>query len=327
MLFITNRALKEGPVTVPGRKVRFNLDNNEAGQSVFFCRRNGPDDYTEIGSLAFLQALKDSAAEQILIYVHGYSNLPEPDIFPRTAMLQKMIGAETGTSVVVVPVVWPCDSDLGIVKDYFDDQIAADASGLAFARVLEKFLAWRQKPEQVETPCLKRINVLAHSMGNRVLRQSLIEWASYFRGGELPLLFRNTFLVAADIVNESLEYGQEGRYICDCSRNVSVYFASDDLALRASKVANLKNSVASRRLGHTGPENLDKTPRNVFAIDCDDVNTLYDDPKGHSYFLQAGKRTVPGAVFKHLCAAIRTGRVTADETTRRAVLKARGSSV
>ena len=69
-----------------------------------------------------------------------------------------------------------------------------------------------------------------------------------------------------------------------------VYYASDDLALRFSKVANLKNKIASRRLGHTGPENMDRTPANLYAVDCDDVNTAYDMPEGHSYFVPARSR-------------------------------------
>jgi len=36
------------------------------------------------------------------------------------------------------------------------------------------------------------------------------------------------------------------------SRNVSVYYAFDDLALRSSKISILRNKVASRRQGHTG---------------------------------------------------------------------------
>ena len=71
------------------------------------------------------------------------------------------------------------------------------------------------------------------------------------RGG--PLIFKNTFMVAADVVNETLQKSEAGELICHASRNVIVYHASDDLALRASKAANLKNKVASRRLGHTGP--------------------------------------------------------------------------
>ena len=148
-------------------------------------------------------------------------------------------------------------------------------SAFSFARALQFFMKWRDT-EPEESPCLKRINVLAHSMGNRVFRETLSVWNKYDLASGVPLLFRNTILMAADIVNESLEEDQEGRLISQSSRNVSVYYASDDLALRASKVSNLKNKVASRRLGHTGPENMDKTQSNVYAIDCDNFDNRYD---------------------------------------------------
>ncbi len=309
MLFITNRALRQSRRSRAGRNVDFDLNNAESQQSVFFCRRNGAGDYVEILSTPFMGELRESKAEQILILIHGFSNLPEDDIFPRAEMLQKLFDGRRKGMVQVVPLIWPCDNDKGIIKDYWDDQKAADASAFAFARVLQKFMAWRCRPEAEDIPCLKRINVLAHSMGNRVLRETLINWVKYDLKQPPPLLFRNTFLVAADIVNESLERGRMGEFIASASRNLVVYYASDDLALRASKVSNLKNRVASRRLGHTGPENMDKVPQNVFAVDCDDYNTLYDPLKGHSYFLTDDKNK-PGKVFEHLCDCVQTGRVT-----------------
>ena len=110
-------------------------------------------------------------------------------------------------------------------------------------------------------------------MGNRVLRETLCEWDRYDLAQGVPMLFRNTFLIAADIENESIHRGQRGELISHASRNVVVYYASDDLALRGSKAANLKNRIASRRLGHSGPENMDLAPHNLYAVDCDDVNT------------------------------------------------------
>ena len=167
-----------------------------------------------------------------------------------------------------------------------------------------------------DDPCIKRINVLAHSMGNRVLRETLSKWNRYDLANGVPLLFRNIFLVAADIVNESLEEGMDGRLISQASRNVSVYFASDDLALRASKISNLKNKVASRRLGHSGPEDMQKTQSNVYAIDCDNFNNKYDQPKGHSYFLDDGSGNI-GVVFMHILETIKTGRVHVTDTVNR----------
>ena len=316
MLFITNRALKQGSTTVPGRKIDFALDDNSAQHSVYYCERTGNEKYREIGSAAFLEKLKGSSAKQVLIYLHGYSNLPEPDIFPRAAKLQKLCDAKSNGTVQVVPMIWPCDNDLGIVKDYWDDQKAADASGFSFSRVLQRFEQWREEKPNIEVPCLKRINVLAHSMGNRVLRETMRLWAKYDRHGSIPMLFRNTFMVAADVVNETLHRGESGQYICDASRNVIVYFASDDLALRASKISNLSNAIASRRLGHSGPEDMSRVPSNVFAVDCDDYNTKYDMPKGHSYFLNK-KGGQSGVVFDDIFRAIESGRVYGENPDQR----------
>ena len=64
---------------------------------------------------------------------------------------------------------------------------------------------------------------------------------------------------------------------------------------------------------------MDKVRRNVFAIDCDNFNTKYDFPKGHSYFLsdRAGK---PGVVFKHIYKSIAQGRVFPGEENRRSII-------
>jgi esterase/lipase superfamily enzyme len=161
-------------------------------------------------------------------------------------------------------------------------------------------------------------------MGNRVLRETLAAWNRYDLADGVPLIFRNTFLVAADIVNESLHKGERGEFISHASRNVIVYHASDDLALRASKASNVKNKIASRRLGHTGPEDMRLTPANVYSVDCDDVNNVYDKPKGHSYFRSGRKKGQPGVVFEHIFAALLSGRVfPGDELRRTTILNER----
>ena len=318
MLFVTNRFPKQSIRTRIGRNFDFDLDDNAASNSVFFCERLGKQEHVEIGSIAFLQRLKEADARQLLIFIHGFSNLPE-DVFAATAELQALCDKKKPKEVLVVPAIWPCDNDLGLVQDYWDDQKAADQSAYSFSRVMEKFLAWRssEKYNPGDDPCFKRINVLAHSMGNRVLRETLVAWNKYDLAHGVPLIFRNTFLVAADIVNEALHVGETGELICHASRNVIVYHASDDLALRASKASNLKNKIASRRLGHTGPEDMDKTPRNVYRVDCDDVNNLYDRPKGHTYFRYGTRKGSAGKVFDHIFACLEAGRVFPEDEHRR----------
>lgn len=288
----------------------FDLGNNSSSRGFFCCERFKDKSISEIGSKNLLSAIKESKYRQILLYIHGFSNLPD-DVFDNVEEFQSLCNKKKDKEILVIPIIWPCDNDMGIIKDYWDDQKAADQSAFAFARMMQKFMEWRNDAERniQNDPCLKRINILAHSMGNRVLRQTLSVWQKYDQPNGLPLLFRNTFLVAADILNESLHKGEAGELISHASRNVVVYYASDDLALRASKVSNIKNGEASRRLGHSGPEDMDKTPKNVYAIDCDEVNTVYDNPKGHSYFRSGKKKGEPGVVFDHIFQTLLTGRV------------------
>ncbi|SNR81845.1 Alpha/beta hydrolase of unknown function [Humidesulfovibrio mexicanus] len=316
MFFITNRAFVEGNASAEMRKVAFELNNNEAGQSVYFCwRDDAKKAYVELGSDNFMKAMRKAATRQVLFYLHDSAQFPEEQVFPTAEKLQALFDEQDKNLVDVVPVIWPCDNGQSPMRDFHEDQIAAEASGVAFARALEKFLVWRESVKGGEAPCLKRLNVLAHSMGNRVLRQTLSCWANYHRKGQVPLLFRNVFMLAADVFNESLEPTRDGRYICHSARNVVVYHAADDRILGAGSVGHLGANSASRRLGHTGPEHQAMTPQNVYTVDCDDVNNKYDRPNGHTYFL-ADEKGEPGKVFLHMYDAVKKGRIQGHDERR-----------
>ena len=325
MLFATNRRFKQGSSPTPPdgppppkRSVSFNLDDTEPSVAVHFCERLGKKDYREIYASRFMNRLKGAPGSHVLLYVHGFNNLPERDIFKRTRTLQSLCDAAAPDAVQVVPLIWPCDNDRGVLKDYWDDQDAADCSAGAFRRAFGKFLRWRDQ-QDLGDPCQKRINILAHSMGARVLRGALQSWVHGF--GRVHGVFRNIFLVAPDVVNETLGPDRPGRCLSDAARNVTVYYANDDLALRTSKVVNLRHKIVSRRLGHTGPEDMSQVARNVYAIDCDSFNNSVDSPLGHAYFLRDGKGN-PSPVFTHLMRAVVTGRVDADPTSRTKILQA-----
>ncbi|HKO87788.1 MAG TPA: alpha/beta hydrolase [Burkholderiales bacterium] len=321
MLFITSRMPTVNTEPELNKDFAFDLGNNSSSRAFFCCKRKKRGVYEEVGSKGLLSAVKKAKYRQVLVYIHGFSNLPE-EVFENVEEFQSLCDKKKANEVLVIPVIWPCDTDVGVVKDYWDDQKAADQSSFAFARMFQKFMEWRNSGEYnpEEDPCLKRINILAHSMGNRVFRETLATWCKYDQPNGLPLLFRNTFLIAADIVNESVHKGHSGELMSHSARNVVVYYASDDLALRASKVCNLKNSEASRRLGHTGPEDMDLTPKNIYAIDCDDVNTIYDSPKGHSYFRSGKKKGSPGVVFNHIFETMLSGRVFPTDEFRKSTI-------
>ena len=121
MLFITNRFPKQSIRTRVRRNFSFDLDNNAASNSVFFCEYGEDEKHTEIGSISFLEQLKACDYKQILIYIHGFSNLPET-VLEAADEFQKLFDKKQKNEILVIPLILACDNDLGIVKDYWDDQ-------------------------------------------------------------------------------------------------------------------------------------------------------------------------------------------------------------
>lgn len=244
MLFITNRIPIQSARSKKNRAISFDTQNTDISKWLYFCERRGEEDYVEILSSTLFAKLKALPEQtQLLFYLHGFNNNMEPEVFERSAQLQALLDEQQPGLALVIPIVWPCDDDhvAAIADDYWDDQKAADHSGVAFARLFHKFDNWRRSAEQQQFPCLRRMNVLAHSMGNRVLKSAMSSWVQDRCLGGMPLLFRNVFVVAADIENHALERDEDGRHIVDSAKNVLVFYASDDLAMSASKVANLKH--------------------------------------------------------------------------------------
>lgn len=312
MLFITNRTPQGSARSRKNRKIRFSVQNTDASQNLYFCLRLGDNDYQEIGCDALFQQLSDLSPEtQVLFYIHGFNNTFEKEIFPQAQTLQRLIDAEKGPDfALVVPVIWPCDDDhvLALLEDYWDDRRAADASGFAFSRLLGKFDRWRAAQSQLPEPCVRRISILSHSMGNRVLRNAVALWSKYDHGGQVPLLFRNIFMLAPDIESHSLETGQAGELLPECCRNLVVYHANDDVAMPASKLANVDQVGIHKRLGLCGNRDLQAVARNVYEVDCDNFNNRFDWPVGHVYFLE-DRNGVVSPALNHLLTAMDGGRV------------------
>ena len=339
MLFVTNRIPDQGSES-DERVVTFEMDKADASNSLFYCRYSDGA-ITERMSPNFLTDLKNCSKRNILFYIHGY-NTPLAKAVGKGRSLQFLLDKIDPDLVEVVTLVWPCRALTDRIKTYWTDQDAADMSGPIFSRVLSRFMLWRAHPEQIKSPCPKRIHVLAHSMGNRVLTNILNSWANSFGCGRVPLIFRNVFMVAADVPSTTLERGQPGNIITTAARNVVVYYAGDDKRMDESMLANTvrghyasednpSNDIGqsiyfggdiSTRLGHFGPDNPKKTRRNVYRIDCDQFNDKFDRA-GHSYLLTDDPTDTgdPGyqvagnvsPVLQHLASAIATGQVQADQ--------------
>lgn len=293
--FITNRFLMK---TENGMDFE---DTNMCSQDLQFCQVTGENTVKVVTSAKMFEALKKSEEfKEFLLYPHGYNNQPWDDIFPTAQDMQDQLDAADMGHIYVLPIIWPCDNDFGMIKDYWDDQESAEFSGKFLARAIGILMNWQAKNRN--DPCMKRMHIMAHSMGARLLMKSLRYFDKHIAQKGVPYMFKNTFLMAADIPNEALAKGKEGEHICSASQNVVCFYANDDMAMPASKIANVKNGVFSRRMGHTGPEYWDDYMRGkVFAVNCDSFNNDYD-LKGHTYFKRHPKSGKSSPAFDHMIA-------------------------
>lgn len=331
MFFITNHA-REGSQGSEDHETVFvfDEDNNDVGMS-FYCCQVGPEGrHKEILSKHLFKRLALSGCNQILFYAHGFNTQPS-DALRRGLELQILFdkATEKPGEVAVVPLIWPNGDRAGILGRYVNDQQRADASSYAFSRVLQAFAEWSEARSRAnEPPCTIRLNVLAHSMGARLLRGSLLRWQKDFLGSGVPMLFRHVFLAAADVVNETMSADEEGEIMRHAAQDVTVYFAASDLALRASKAINVRTGIASRRLGHTGPLPFTADMQNVVAVDCDDFAEDYEHPNAHNYFSSApseGEQVTAGVLFEHMARTLETGRVVIAQGSRRLILSEEGN--
>jgi esterase/lipase superfamily enzyme len=148
---------------------------------------------------------------------------------------------------------WPSAGALG-AEAYTDDQTAAQRAGPALARLLEELaprLAIRGR----------RVNLLAHSMGNWALQNGLVGAGPALLSG--PLVFDTAVLAAADVARDVLEPGRPMAPLLDLSRRVVVTVYRGDATL--TELSEPRNGP---RLGAEGPRDAIGAPRNLFAVDC-----------------------------------------------------------
>jgi len=268
MLIITNRQFD--PVT-------HNFSpTNSLNDYYHYCLYRGNKLY-DIGRNSWLSELLEMKPTHLFIYIHGFNNQPEEDIIPQVRKMQSILDKFHSRSLVI-PIIWPCDNDLGLVKDYWDDRKTARLSGLMLSDELMAMLDGIKANSQSEL----KISVIAHSMGNTVLLNCLHNLNKALSTSELPRLFENVFLMAPDIANDMLEDRKKGRSLMQSAKNVVCFYASDDYAMPASMIMNFDERFFTHRLGMYGP----KTPvSGLEIIDCSGFNQQFDFPTGHTYFL------------------------------------------
>lgn len=199
----------------------------------------------------------------VVFFVHGFNNDVEA-VLERAESLQRRFPVE------VIPFTWPANGGgaRGVVS-YISDKRDARASAGALERTIvkmqdylrvlteaERKKCWEQAdkkhPGNVELRdalyarllskrCPFTVNLLAHSMGNYVLKQSVKSSLSE----ATRLLFDNIMLVAADTNNEGHAQWVDQ---LKCRGRIYVCINENDHALAASRMKSGEEQLA--RLGH-----------------------------------------------------------------------------
>ena len=231
--------------------------------------------------------------KSVLFFVHGYNN-DVADVLKTADQLEKSHG------VIVVPFTWPANGGGAVtgMASYKSDKSDARASEGALNRAVDKIqffhnllIAARKKTLQAQAEqkhknnrqaaqalfsklmgieCPSTLNLLCHSMGNYVLKKTLLSSGN----ATSKLVFDNTCLVAADTNNEN-----HANWVSnlDVRKRVYVVMNENDFALRASRVKPGDEQKA--RLGHYVKKLNSDNAHYINVTDADLVDSQ------HSYFV------------------------------------------
>ena len=232
-----------------------------------------------LGSLNVFNRVRDKMiahTRDTVIFVHGYNVSFKNALTCAAQLKQNFSTAEGGAGANVVLFSWPSDGSMMPYIAYGNDRQDAAASGPAFARGLLK-LADFLRGSTPDEACDQRLHLVAHSMGNYVLRHTLQEFIKQSAGRPVRL-FDQIFMMAADEDNDAFEHDYKLKPLPRLAKRVNVYFNNQDRAMAVSD----KTKGNPERLGDDGP----RVPRSIPGkISLIDVTPVVSGLVEHSYYL------------------------------------------
>ena len=194
------------------------------------------------------------AGGEVFVFVHGYNNSFE-DAARRTAQIAydlKFRGAPVMYS-------WPSQAKSSLDAYRRDGQLAgwSEEHLIDFVTTVAKESGAR------------RVHLIAHSMGNRIVSGALRRLVDQCVSGRLPK-FNEVILSAPDVDAEYFKTAIAPRIVHSADR-ITIYSSSRDYAL---KMSSFFNPQARKRLGEAGDE-LTVFPEyaNIDVIDATEVET------------------------------------------------------
>ncbi|NOX91121.1 MAG: alpha/beta hydrolase [Gammaproteobacteria bacterium] len=275
------------------------------------------------GSLKVACEIFEMAMEKkksILFFVHGYNN-DVKDVVKAAQDIERLY------DVIVVPFTWPANGGNAIsgAASYRSDKADGRQSAGALNRVVGKIQYYhslltrarldniRQRvakkyPDDSESPaareyftqlqensCQTKLSLLCHSMGNYVLKHTLLTTDSRTR----RLVFDNVCLVAADTNNKN---HKEWVDKLDVRNRCYVVINENDSALAASRI-----KPGDEQLARLGQYTKKLNSSNAYYID---VTGADDIGREHTYF--KGDSVKDNAELRAIFEGMFTGKTVED---------------
>lgn len=229
------------------------------------------------------QSLGESDEREAMVFVHGF-NVDFAAAARRTAQMKYDLGFP-GAAILYS---WPAPSNY----------VECEGNAIWTLPHLMEFLT-----EHVHKTGARKIHLIAHSMGTRVLTSALKELAASPAAAQVRY---NQIVLAAPDIDAAVFKRQIAPRIVDAAERISIYSSSKDLALVASKKVHRYT-----RLGEGG-ESLTTFPEWP-QIEVLDASNVDESLLGHSYYGDSPTilRDVRG-VLEGLAATTRGLRAQAD---------------
>ena len=220
-------------------------------------RRLG-DNLKEVSQVAAVRKLEEvgfwnrfqiAADQEVVVFVHGYNNA-FTDSIRRGATIQQ----DVAPRAIVVSYTWPSDGEL---LSYGYDESSIDIAEQNFELFMDQL---------IEKVAANRINVIAHSMGSRLLIKYL---AGLPRKRVYPedVMFKNVIFAAADVSTDFFRQKEEtppySIYpLSSYAERITVYSSQHDRALGLSEKLH-----GDQRLGLADETNM-YLEADISAIDA-----------------------------------------------------------
>jgi len=231
--------------------VNIPIQNHQPGELTtrqYFWQFADPNKFFDVEVVKVLakDVFQDSVRQgEVLLFIHGYYN-SFFDAVLRVAQLQHDLQFD-GSAVAFC---WPSAAS---VTGYRSDEVANEKSLNSFVELLHLLI------EQL--PPERRIHVIAHSMGNRLLLHGVRKLEIEKRLAADARPFGTVVLAAPDVPANAFSY-LAPRIVAHAAR-VTYYFATNDLALGASRMNHFDAPAGLRFFYIDGMETIDATHAGV----------------------------------------------------------------